>query len=147
MTSCGINTSSLPRPFSILDSICMLQRSTSWYAGDVLEFPTTLQPKSPLMSTQYIRYLYDQKVGGAESFATSISLEKLDRFVSSSCPYFFLATILGDLGSQLALFWQYSNYRIQYKGPVKKVFASKCTALKLLIFSVGRSQIEDEKID
>ena len=27
------------------------------------------------------------KFGGAESFATSISLEKLDRFVSSSCPY------------------------------------------------------------
>ena len=29
------------------------------------------------------------RFGGAESFATSISLEKLDRFVSSSCPYFW----------------------------------------------------------
>ena len=29
------------------------------------------------------------KFGGAESFTTSISLEKLDRFVSLSCPYFW----------------------------------------------------------
>ena len=29
------------------------------------------------------------RFGGAESFATSISFEKLDRFVSSSCPYFW----------------------------------------------------------
>ena len=29
------------------------------------------------------------RFGGTESFATSISLEKLHRFVSSSCPYFW----------------------------------------------------------
>ena len=29
------------------------------------------------------------RFGGAESFATSISHEKLDRFVSLSCPYFW----------------------------------------------------------
>ena len=43
------------------------------------------------------------RFGGAESFATSISLEKLDRFVSSSCPYFWrqLSAILA--ASQLYL--------------------------------------------
>ena len=49
----------------------------------------------------------------------------------------FLASILGDLGSQPALFCRYSNYRIQYKGPVKKFFASECTVTKLFSWAIA----------
>ena len=86
------------------------------------------------------------RFGGAESFATSISLEKHDRFVSSSCPYFW-RQFSAILAASQPLFCRYSNYRIQYKGRLKKFFASKCTVLKLQSFSVGRSQIDDKKID
>ena len=73
------------------------------------------------------------RFGGEASFATSISLEKLDRSLSSFLPIFF-ASILGELGSQPALFCRYSTYKKQYKGRLKAFFLTKYTELKLQSF-------------
>ena len=84
------------------------------------------------------------KVWRSRKLCNSISLEKLDRFVSSSCPYFWCQFSAILAASQL-YFVDILIIGYNIKGGSKKFFASKCTVLKFQSFSVGRSQMDDKK--
>ena len=77
----------------------------------------------------FISYILDlanltSRFGGAESFATSISLEKLDRSLSSSCPYFWRQFSAILAASQL-------YFKKQYKGRLEAFFLTKYTVFEL----------------
>ena len=85
------------------------------------------------------------RFGGAESFATSIPLEKLDRFVSSSCPYFWRQFSAILAASQL-YFVDILIIGYNIKGGSKSFSLQSALCSSYKAFH-GRSQIDDEKID
>ena len=69
------------------------------------------------------------RLGGAESFATSISFEKLDRSCSQSCPYFW-RQFLAILAASQPCFVDIPLIRSNIKGSTKH-FSSQNTPLEL----------------
>ena len=79
---------------------------------------------------------YFERFGGAESFATSISLEKLDRSVSSSCPYFWRQFSAILVASQ-PYFVNIPLVRSNIKGCLKAFFLNKIHhARAIMLFSL-----------